>query len=428
MTTLAIIGAGTMGSYSARALAPFADKVMLCDTNPIAADTHPGTTIASTYRDAVRDADFVLFCVPTEQVPSVMNDALQYCKPGAIIGGQTSRKEPEKTTFDEFARAHPDHNLHYLSIHTMCNPSIADPAGQILGIIQDSTCDEAYQKGRAFYGQMPGKVREFSTVAEHDLRTANTQINTSRTMLSIASSFQRAGCFPWLDGNYGSGLDAMKFSLAMRAESFEPHIYKGIQFGNPVGKAIVTQSMQTEQELFGLILGDRMHEYEFRVMAARQKIYGDVWNPMLQTETVDSFSAGIPLPNSHFSLVNYLVGEAEAGRDLFGDVKATTAMHTSLISMVDFLFGDPKRLMQTIRAPFQNPKLRMDDLVFHDEFQGWSTAIVFEAGELYDHKHAKMRAGLSAETVSEKVKDEVETSKRVVSVCTNALEARLSEN
>jgi len=121
-------------------------------------------------------------------------------------------------------------------------------------------------------------------------------------------------------------------------------------------------------------------------------------------------------------LINYLVAEAEAGRDLFGDLKATTPMHTSLICLVDFLFNSPELLGEAVKAPFVNPDVRIDDLVFHDQFQAWSTAIVFESGELYDHKHSKMRSGLE----DEKVKNQVEWSKLVVKVCQDALEQRLA--
>lgn len=423
MTILAVLGGGIMGSYTATGLAPFVDAVLLYDKNPI--DTRfsaPNIRVVSSIQEAVTNADFVNACVPTESVGDVLAEALPYCKNGTFIGGQTSRKDPELQAFREFTRANPQANLHYLSIHTMCNPQKADPNKQRLGIIRDGPEDEFYHIGKDFYSQLPGKVSEFESVQEHDLRVANTQVNTSRTMLTIASSFEDAKCFPWLNGNYGSGLDAMKFSLAMRAASFEPHIYKGIQFGNPVGKEIVTHSMEVEGDLFRQILGRQFRQYRDRVKDAKRKIFGDSPKSLLSTSAVTSFSRGAALPNSHFSLINYVVAEAEAGRDLFGDIKATTPMHTGLISLVDFLFTHPELLDQSIETPFTNAEVRMDDLVFHNQFQSWSTAIVHESGELYDHKHARMSAGLKGEEIDR----EVEASKRVIDICTDALEKRLA--
>lgn len=423
MTILAVLGGGVMGSYTAAKLAPFVDEVRIYDSRKLGTKFEfPNIRVVGSIQEAVINADFVNACVPTEVVGDVLAEALPYCKNGAFIGGQTSRKDPEVQAFREFARANPEANLHYLSIHTMCNPEKADPSKQRLGIIRDGPEDEAYHNGKAFYLQLPGRESDFESPDEHDLRVANTQVNTSRTMLTIASSFEDAKCFPWLNGNYGSGLDAMKFSLAMRAASFEPHVYKGIQFGNPVGKEIVTHSMEVESDLFRQILGRQFRQYRDRVKDAKRKIFGDSPKSLLSTSAVTSFSRGAALPNSQFSLINYVVAEAEAGRDLFGDIKATTAMHTGLISLVDFLFTHPELLDQSIETPFTNAGVRMDDLVFHNQFQSWSTAIVHESGELYDHMHAKMRTGLN----NDEVKREVELSQRIVDICQDALEQRLA--
>ncbi|HLD19417.1 MAG TPA: NAD(P)-binding domain-containing protein [Candidatus Nanoarchaeia archaeon] len=424
MVELAVIGGGVMGSYSARELAPFVDRVLIYDKKPLTLGFDiPNIEIVGSPRDAVLNADFVLVCVPTENAPAAMYQFLPYCKDGAIIGGQTSRKAPEKKAFDTFmATKHPQTNLHYFSIHTMCNPSATNPASSILALVRGGAPDGIYQIARDFYSHLPGKISEFDSIEEHDRRVANTQVNTSRTMLTIASSFEEARCFPWLNGTYGGGVDAMKFALAMRAASFEPHVYKGIQFGNPEGKQIVEHSMEVEQELFRLVLGRKEQQYRDRVMDAIEKIFKHSPGPILSKETVAAFARGQTKPNSHYSLVNYLVAEAESGRDLFGDIKATTPMHTGLICLVDFLFNDPVLLAQSIRAPFVNSEVRIDDLVFHDQFQAWSTAIVFESGELYDHKHSKMRAGLQ----DNEVKNQVELSRQVVKVCQDALEQRLA--
>ncbi|MEK6968102.1 MAG: NAD(P)-binding domain-containing protein [Nanoarchaeota archaeon] len=422
MVELAVIGGGTMGMYTARALSPHVDKVSIFDNHPLSMLDEPKNfQFDGIYNNALKSADFVLYCVPTDKVSEVMAQTLPFVKNGAIVGGQTSRKAPEKQAFDEFVQANPDRRLQYFSIHTMCNPQVANPATSRLALIRDGTSDGAFETAFGLYSNLPGIISEFESIKEHDRRVANTQVNTSRTMLSIASSFEEARCFPWLNGTYGSGIDAMKFALAMRAASFEPHVYKGIQFGNPEGREIVRHSMEVESELFGLIVGGRENLYVDRVLDAAEKIFKEKGNPILSAQTVDSFSKGRKMPNSHLSLVSYLVTEAEAGRDLFGDIKATTAMHTGLICLVDFLFNTTE-LGHAIRAPFYMPDVREDDLVFHNNFQAWSNAIVFESGELYDHRHSKMRAGLQ----NRLIKDEVERSKEVVKVCQDALEQRLA--
>ncbi|MBW2978405.1 NAD(P)-binding domain-containing protein [Candidatus Woesearchaeota archaeon] len=425
---LAIIGIGNIGDYTARALAPKVEKVNLCTSRPEEVKKQfpeEKYFVTSNARETVKDADFVIFCDKTEKVYDRMLDILPYCKKGAIISGQTSRKTPEAQAFDEYFSSHPDCGLEYVSIHTMCNPRKSQASKEILGIIRQNSSETAYNKAKEFYQDMSEHIEEFESVEEHDTRAANTQINTSRTFLSIASAFARVGCFPWANETYSSAFDKMKFSLAMRAAKLEAHIYRGIQFGSEYGKDLVRHAIEVESELYGMIVGNKRKQYMARVLAAKKKLFGSgKLEPILDDEAMSQFgNLVINDPNSHFSIIQWAVDAAENGRDIFEDLKATTPMYTSLVCLTDRLFTaeDGRALERAIVAPFDNPQLRTDDLDFHDEIQGWSSALLYDNVAAYNSRHELMRARIDKKHLDE----EVEKSILVIDFGREALAKRL---
>jgi prephenate dehydrogenase (NADP+) len=282
---------------------------------------------------------------------------------------------------------------------------------------------------------MSGHVEEFESVGEHDTRTANTQINTSRTFLSIASAFAAAGCFPWLADSYSSAFDAMKFALAMRAASYPGHIYRGVQFGSDYGKKIVSSAIAAETGLLKMIYAGRRKDYSERIMAAKKALFGAGERPILSDEAMKQFGPlDSPVPNSDISVVQLVVDAAESGRDLFEDLKATTPMYTSLVCMADWLFNSPGRLERAVAAPFEVPGIRVDDLDFHDEIKGWSDALLLDSRPAYDSRHAMMRERLEAARKSavasgmdDPIEKSLQRSKKVTSVCREAMAERFGK-
>lgn len=427
MTNLAIIGGtGIMAKYTARALAPKCGKVYVSSRTPSEIDVlYPEDkyVTAQSPEEAVRDADFVVFCVPTERIGEYMQKVLPYCKKGAIISGQTSRKTPEADAFDRHMIGNAQSGLELVTIHTMCNPEVSDASKEILGIIRHRSSWEAYKRAREFYGDISEHIEEFESVDEHDTRVANTQINTSRTFLSIASAFAKVGCFPWANEIYSTAFDEMKFSLAMRVASQPAHVYRGIQFGSQHGKDIVSHAIKVERGLYRMIVGGKRKEYRQRVLAAKKRLFGDgKAEPILSDEAMLQFGAlSSEKHNSHFSPVQYAVALAESGRGLFEDMKATTPMHTSLVGLTDRLFIAGDELEIAIAAPFEIPGLKADDLDFHDEIGGWSDALLFDNEAAYNSRHAKMRERIDEPGTAEHVKKSRRRSKEVVRVCREAM-------
>ena len=398
MSELAIIGLGSMGTYSALALASKFSRITGYDANIQGKDLDSRIEIASSYENAVKDADVVLFAVPTYFVDEVMRRTLPHVKKGALISGQTSRKIPEAEAFRQYIKDNPERDLDYVTIHTMCNPSTSEPSREILGLIRDkeTTTVRAFDRAMSLYGDLSQHIEVFDSVDDHDYATANTQINTSRMFLAIASAFAEAKRFPWLEGGYNSPIDAMKFSLAMRAANLPGHVYRGIQFGSPHGKQIVSHAMKVERELFELIVGNRYPEYRERVLRARDVLLeGRGLQPIISADALVQFGdEEKSKPNSHFSIIQYVVALAENGQNPFDDLRATTPMYTSLLCLVDSLLRNDAVLEKSIAAPFADPSLRTDDLVFHDKIRGWSNALMFDNRSAYDDLHNQMKERL----------------------------------
>ena len=358
MVKLAIIGAGTMGQYSARVLASKVDEISVYDTIKSDSELREGLkgvqyNIQRELRSAVKNADFVLYCVPTDSVSNVMSESLPFCKRGAIISGQTSRKEPEKKAFDEYITKNPQSGLEMVTIHTMCNPKTSDPSREILAIIPNGCSQEAYEKALSFYGEISEHIERFRNVEEHDTVLANTQVNTSRTNLSIASTFANVGSLPWTNCSYSDGLDVMKFTLAMRTASLPPEIYRGIQFGNECGRNLVALSgnigsaiavMIKDPETFG-------SELENEILTTRIKLFGNERREtILRDEDVGRFGFGNSRPNSQIAIILYAMDDAQKGRKPFAYMKGTTPMHTAQLCLTDYLFNKPGLLEKSLNA------------------------------------------------------------------------------
>ncbi|MFH1053081.1 MAG: NAD(P)-binding domain-containing protein [Candidatus Woesearchaeota archaeon] len=433
MTRLAIIGAGNMGQYSARALSKKVEEISVYDsvkspTELKEAFRGVSHRIYENVGEAVKDADFVLYCIPTDEVERSMKESLPSCKPGAIISGQTSRKTPERKAFDEYTRLHPGSGLEMVTIHTMCNPKSSDPSQEILAIIPNGCSDGAYSRAVEFYGGMSGHVEHFRDVEEHDNILANTQVNTSRTNLSIASAFAQAGCFPWINGSYGNGLDVMKFSLAMRTANLPGHVYKWIQIGNEHGQNLVALSANVGSALLTMVRDPEMFEkrIERNVLEARRKLFGDgKRETILRDEDVERFNIGKALPNSQIALILYALDDAIKERNIFAYMKGTTPMHTSLLCLTDYLFNKDGLLEESLDAIRKGVTLE-DDVTFFNEWLAWEEAIRLQEPGKYDVQHGKMSEQLRKLVTPKQMQTYLDTSKEVVALCRQRMQEAVS--
>ena len=423
---LAIIGAGIMGQYSAKALAGRA-AITLYDPNKGKDEIREqlrgiDAVIAGDSKDAVRNADVVLFCVPTHLAYDVMQEILPYCRKGALISGQTSNKLPEAKAFDDYMAKNHSSGLEMVTIHTMCNPAKSNPENEILAVIRHKAKPETYDFALSFYRCMSRKISEFETVREHDTMTARTQVSPSHLFLSIASTYAAGTGFPWIDADFGHGLEIMKLSLGLRAASLPSHVYREIQMGNTLGRKITEAAAAVERDLIGMAASGKKSQYRDMVMKARGRLMGSGMPPLLTDETIMLFNRnGVMRPNSHSTLIQYAVSLAESGAGLLDSMKATTPMHTALVCMIEYLLRNDDLLEEAIAIPFEFPKVMSMDFAFHEHFRDWEKAIMLGDRDAYDAKHSKMSKGLSMMGNSSLL----ELSTEVVSRCRRDAESAL---
>jgi len=410
---LAIIGGGTMGMYTANEMKSKADiSVYSKESHAILEERFPYATIASSVQDAVRSADAVLFCVPVNVISYSMAEVLPHCKKGTLVSGQTSRKLPEAEAYDDFMINHKSLGLEYASIHTMCNPETSlDPRKEILAIVRHHST-AAMKLAGELYGSMSDRVEYFDSVFDHDMVTAHTQIDVSRTFLSIASAFAKVGCFPESHETYSGAVDVMKFSLAMRAARAAPHIYKGIQFGSHFGKTITQHALDVENRLYRMIVDGKQQEYRDMVLRSGEQVFQNSFDPLLRDSDLEQFGT-LTSDNSHFSIIPWVVSLAESKRSPYADLRATTPQHTSLLCLADRLFRKSDDLEAAISAPFTDSSLRADDLGFHNEVLSWGEALLNDNEKAYDSKHQRMRDRIPDSVLEQ----QIEKSKDVIAIC-----------
>ena len=153
---------------------------------------------------------------------------------------------------------------------------------------------------------------------------------------------------------------------------------------------------------------------------ARDKVFGSRRSPILKKEDLPELAGTTRKANSDLSLLQWLVSYAELERNPLFDLKAATPLYRGLLCLVDNLCMTD-RFEQALEAPFGDPSLCADDLVFDREFTGWSEAILHDNAFGFHARYNEMKERLPPDML----KQQVEKSKPFVALCkTRVNEAR----
>jgi prephenate dehydrogenase (NADP+) len=101
---------------------------------------------------------------------------------GAIVGGQTSVKEPEIAAFER----HLPGDVHIVTCHSMHAPSV-DPKGQPLVVICHRCPQPQYQKALIVLQSLKSNIVELADYKLHDQITADTQAVTHLAFMSMGA-------------------------------------------------------------------------------------------------------------------------------------------------------------------------------------------------------------------------------------------------
>ncbi|ANB11660.1 pprephenate dehydrogenase (NADP(+)) [Sugiyamaella lignohabitans] len=232
-------------------------------------------------------------------------------KVGAIVGGQTSCKEPEIEAFEKYL----PEDVNIITCHSLHGPKV-DPKGQPLVIIKhriveipDQSIDSvAFVEG--VLSCLESKT-VYLSAKEHDKITADTQAVTHAAFLSMGTAWKSNNQYPWNTTRWSGGLENAKVNIALRIYSNKWHVYAGLAITNPSAHKQILQYASSTSELFKLMLERDEEKLRNRLYVARDFVFGSLdpsHSLLLSDDLLGQFSLGkVPeggsTPNSHLSLL-----------------------------------------------------------------------------------------------------------------------------
>lgn len=223
---------------------------------------------------------------------------------GAIVGGQTSCKEPEIKALE----SHLPHDVEIVSCHSLHGPRV-DPKGQPLVFIKHRASQQSLDRVEKILSCLNSQHVHL-TAQEHDRITADTQAVTHVAFLSMGTAWNANNQFPWELSRYVGGIENVKCNIMLRIYANKWHVYAGLAILNSQAKAQISQYAQSVTDLFGLMIGERRKEFKERVKSAGRAVFGHASQGvdlLLKDEVLDRFSLGIVpkerTPNSHLTLL-----------------------------------------------------------------------------------------------------------------------------
>lgn len=333
-----------------------------------------------------RRSDYIIYSVEAEYIDRVVSIYGPSTKIGAIVGGQTSCKAPEIAAFEK----HLPKDVEIVSCHSLHGPGV-DSRGQPLVIIRHRASDASYTLVEEILTTFQSKIVKLSA-AEHDRITADTQAVTHAAFLSMGVAWHSNDQFPWEVSRYVGGIENVKINITLRILSNKWHVYAGLAILNPAAQKQIKQYAASVTELYKLILEGRKDQFEARIRAAGDAVFGSLKEEhqelLLKDEVLDRFSLGsIPagqrIPNSHLSLLAMVDCWHKMGIVPYDHMICSTPLFRLWLGVTEYLFRQPALLSETIDAALNDDKFRSDDLEFTFAARGWSDIVTYKDFESY---------------------------------------------
>ncbi|KAG2223563.1 hypothetical protein INT45_001645 [Circinella minor] len=426
---LGIIGAGGMGRFYAQRLSKAGwKKVNVCDLpekyEKLKEDFQdsPINVLPDGFHVS-RRCDWIMYAVEAEYIESVVSkygpgkkkvpfDVLLLTtvfptKMGAIVGGQTSVKQPEIDALTKYLP--PD--VHIVSCHSMHGPGV-DPRGQPLVIVRQRATDEKYDLVLKILSCFESNFVHLSA-EEHDRITADTQAVTHAAFLSMGSAWKANFQFPWLIPHFVGGIENVKVNVALRIYSNKWHVYAGLAIMNPIAKVQIAQYAKSVADLFKLMIQEKEDEFRARIKAGGEYVFGGLQKDhvpiLLSDDILDEFSLSkMPKdqrePNSHLSLLAMVFiyynktkrgGEEEVGEvdcwytlrlNPYEHMVCQTPLFRLWMGITEYLFRNPSMLEDCIQAALYRKEIRPDDMEFVTCARGWAESVSLGSMEGYQKR------------------------------------------
>ncbi|KAK0736856.1 hypothetical protein B0T21DRAFT_401004 [Apiosordaria backusii] len=391
--TIGLIGMGDMGKMYARRLTNAGWRVMACDREEkyeeLAKEFADNTNIQILRNGHLvsRASNYIIYSVEAAAIGRVVEQFGPSTRLGAIVGGQTSCKDPEIKAFEAYLPSDVD----IVSCHSLHGPNV-DPRGQPLVLIKHRASDESFAKVESVLSCL-NSTHVYLTAKEHDRITADTQAVTHAAFLSMGKAWHANRQFPWEEGSrYVGGIENVKINLMLRIYAQKWHVYAGLAILNPEAHKQIGQFARSTTELFYLMLEGKEEELRERVYKAKEKVFGaegsPKWagRPLLKEELLDRFSLNKPtgdetnqkvkaLPNNHLSLLAMVDCWSALGIVPYDHMICSTPLFRLWLGVTEHLFRTPGLLDECLRVGIEDKSFRRDDLQFTIAAAGWAECV-----------------------------------------------------
>ncbi|KAK3379755.1 hypothetical protein B0T24DRAFT_521516 [Lasiosphaeria ovina] len=394
-----LIGMGDMGKMYARRLSTAGWRVMACDREEKYDDLvkefseNSNVQILRNGHLVSRASNYIIYSVEAAAIGRVVSQFGPSTKLGAIVGGQTSCKDPEIKAFEKYLPSDVD----IVSCHSLHGPNV-DSRGQPLVLIKHRASDESFAKVETVLRCL-GSTHVYLTAKEHDRITADTQAVTHAAFLSMGKAWHATKQFPWEGARYVGGIENVKINLMLRIYAQKWHVYAGLAILNPEAHKQINQFAKSTTELYYLMLEGRRDELRDRVYAAKEKVFGAEGNPkwaaqpLLRDDVLDRFSLGKrpdspPLPNNHLSLLAMVDCWSALGIVPYDHMICSTPLFRLWLGVTEHVYRTPGLLDECLRVGLDDNTFRRDDLHFTIAACGWAECVALRQFETWRERFA----------------------------------------
>ncbi|CAH6722376.1 prephenate dehydrogenase [NADP(+)] [[Candida] jaroonii] len=390
--TIGIIGLGDMGALYARRFSQDGWKVVGCDREEIFEQTvekfqNDKVDIFKNGHYVSRVSDFIIYSVEAKFIDRIVSIYAPSSKVGAIVGGQTSCKEPEIQAFEKYLP--PDTDI--ISLHSLHGPSVST-AGQPLVLIKHRGNDENFDFVESLVSCLNSK-HVYLSAKEHDQITADTQAVTHAAFLSMGTAWKSANQYPWETPKWSGGIENAKMNISMRIYSNKWHVYAGLAITNPSAHVQILQYAKSTSDLFSLMIQGKKQELQERLLTAKNHIFKNVNHSqlLLNDEILEKYSLskeppGGKQPNSHLSILAIADSWCQLGVVPYDHIICSTPLFRIFLGVTEYLFCTPGLLEECIEVACKDPTFRHEDLEFVVAARSWSDLVSSGSFDLYRKK------------------------------------------
>lgn len=390
--TIGIIGLGDMGALYARRFSQAGWKVVGCDREEIFEQTvekfqDDKVDIFKNGHYVSRVSDFIIYSVEAKFIDKIVSVYAPSSKVGAIVGGQTSCKEPEIQAFEKYLP--PDTDI--ISLHSLHGPSVST-AGQPLVLIKHRGNEENFDFVESLVSCLNSK-HVYLSAKEHDRITADTQAVTHAAFLSMGTAWKSANQYPWETPKWSGGIENAKMNISMRIYLNKWHVYAGLAITNPSAHVQILQYAKSTSDLFSLMIQGKKAELQERLLTAKNHIFKNVNHSklLLNDEILEKYSLskeppGGKQPNSHLSILAIADSWCQLGVVPYDHIICSTPLFRIFLGVTEYLFCTPGLLEECIEVACKDPTFRHEDMEFVVAARSWSDLVSSGSFDLYRKK------------------------------------------